>query len=346
MKPQTIQLSHGQHQPSDAVSTAENSDDEIESPETTPQESSTINKPDIDIDHDTTTTKSSTKQEQCYQTLYFMVRYFIVLLTLVLSLIASIYAVSALIETEATDFFCPKKDSQQVHDRNRKEGLNGGSSFDCWFIDRPSVDLSKIKQLQLDIYQAHINYYDQSFVTIFGCMIFSFLALFLLFIALQNGYYTIYDTLYTFVFTNEPNPRIVAVIVQYSDGIKAKRYSITAKMSELKNGDKSCCKRCVLWSEYLYDQYCYIYEKYLYFDSKWKILNSLVWEVMEIIVQFYGLCLYGGLNLFNMDDVILGQEYHVVEAFCIIIGLNCVLCGLCWLVYVVWHDMWYATIFS
>ena len=276
-------------------------------------------------------------KQSFYKIIYFIIRYFIVLIALFLSLIAAIYGLSALITTQATNFFCPFYTASEVHEYNRKHNLNEGDRSSCWYIERPQVDDDKIKNLKLDIYEANVD--NQSFITIFACLVFSSLSLLLLFIGLQNGYFVIYDTLHSFAF-NSPNPRVVKVIEYYEDEDRVKRSSLTIKMAERKN--KSFLYQCSIWSEYIYDQYCWIYEKYLYFDSKYKVLVAFFWEIIEIIVQFYGLCLYGGYDLFEPNTVVLAQKYYIVESFSIILGLNCVCTGISWIVYIVWHETWYV----
>ena len=281
------------------------------------------------------TTSRSEKTQALFKFVYFSVRYLFVVMTIFLSLIAAIYALSALITTEATNFFCKYLDASEVYQHNRENEYNEGDPGGCWYIEKPKIDINKMKHLDLGIYESSIN--DQSFVTIFACVIFSLLSLFLLFIGLQNGYYVIYDTIFNYILWNVPNPRVIAVINDYECISKGKK-TISSKMAEI---EKKCfLERVFIWIEFLYDQYCYIYEKYLYFDSKWKVINSIFWEIMEIIVQFYALCLYGGLNLFHMDTVVLGQHVDIFESFAIIVGLNCVLAGVSWIVYIGWHDTW------
>ena len=297
------------------------------------------------IEHPLTCYLDESSKQTLYKIIYFIVRYLIVLTTIFLSLLSCIYGVSALITTEAINFFCDYKTAEEVHERNFAVGYNDGEPDSCWRIDRPTLDFGAISTLDMDIYESKID--DQSFATICACIIFSLLALFLLFIGISNGYYVIYDTFYSFI--NKPNPRVVSVIIEYENEFNIRKKSISTKMAE--KNDKSCCKKFLIWGEFFYDKYGYYSEKYFYFDSRSKIYSCIFGEIIEISVQFYGLCLYGGLNLIDITkndnndiQVFLGQEYYVVESFAIIVGANCILTGLSWLIYIIWHNTWYVKI--
>ena len=276
-------------------------------------------------------------KQTLYKISYFVVRYFIVFITIWLFVICLTYAISALITTNKIQFFCDYKTAEEVHQHNREMGNNMGEEGSCWYIERPTVDYSKLRNFN-NLFQSQIS--PDSFVAIVACIVFSVFALFLIFIGLQNAYYVIYDTLYTFVF-DKPNPRVVQVIIKYTDEKNfKKKMSVSTKMIERKN--KSCFKKLIIWIEYLYDEYCRLYEKYLYFDSKYKVFNYIIWEIIEIYIQFYALCLYGGLNLFIPDSVVIAQEYQTVETFAIIVGTNCLVTGVSWIMYIVWHETWYV----
>ena len=52
---------------------------------------------------------------------------------------------------------------------------------------------------------------------------------------------------------------------------------------------------------------------HFYFDSKWKVLSIASGEFIEMLVQLYGLSLFGGVDLLNSDNVQSGEElskYH------------------------------------
>ena len=85
---------------------------------------------------------------------------------------------------------------------------------------------------------------------------------------------------------------------------------------------------------------------YYYNDSKIKVISLFGFECIEIFVQFYGLLLYGGWDLFEADNKnILAQETYVIKSFAMIIGLNCLLTGWLWILYIVWHDIIYGSLF-
>ena len=63
------------------------------------------------------------------------------------------------------------------------------------------------------------------------------------------------------------------------------------------------------------------FRPYYYIDSKWFLLVLFVREIIEIMVQTYGLLLLGGLNIFDSTQNILSQESYVVRGMCVI---NCI----------------------
>ena len=82
-----------------------------------------------------------------------------------------------------------------------------------------------------------------------------------------------------------------------------------------------CCFRCKTMNKEYYSKYVM---PFYYVDSKWKILNIIFREWFEILVQFYALLLYGGINIFSPNSNVLSQEPYVIQAFVIIISLNCI----------------------
>ena len=50
-----------------------------------------------------------------------------------------------------------------------------------------------------------------------------------------------------------------------------------------------------------------------YFDSKYWILGIILTECFEIIIPFYALLLYGGINLLDKHENVLSQERYVFE---------------------------------
>ena len=60
-----------------------------------------------------------------------------------------------------------------------------------------------------------------------------------------------------------------------------------------------------------YQIYLNFYERCFYFDSKYKILSIVGDELFEIRVQFYGLCLFGGIDSLYRDFVVLSLTKSV-----------------------------------
>ena len=60
-----------------------------------------------------------------------------------------------------------------------------------------------------------------------------------------------------------------------------------------------------------------------YIDSKLKMLSIIIREWIEISIQIYALLLYGGIDVFSSNSNVLSQRANVIEAFAIILSLNC-----------------------
>ena len=50
--------------------------------------------------------------------------------------------------------------------------------------------------------------------------------------------------------------------------------------------------------------------------------------------------LFGGIDIFDMNNTALVQEYYVVEWFAIILGRNGIFAGISWIIYVILHNTW------
>ena len=306
------------------------------------------------------------KSKTFYFTVYFMIRYILLFTSLFLSMIAVVYGISNLLAVEATNFFCNIYNAQQVWEHNNEIGENNPLSDSCWKIDELSLDESKVTGLNAGLFDVSVSE-NQSIGNIIGCLIFQLLALFLLFIVLQNGYYTIYDTIHTIVTSKQQaqspiNPRVQKVQKQWAKishhrKQKQKKQQRKQKQQQHKNkiqnkkikSNRWCtnimlnyCQRCCKCMSTKYDWYNDFYESHFYFDSKFKIFSLLIGEMLEMLLQLYALFMYVGITIFNTKEIVLSQHYDVVEAFAIIVGLNGMITGIAWVIYVVWHNTWYV----
>lgn len=304
--------------------------------------------------------KKQERKQTLYRTIYFSVRFIIVFTTIFLSLIAGMYALSNLITVEAVNIFCPRFNRTEIYEYNQQHNQTTSDSSSCYYNNILTLNTDVVENLKTEIYDAKIEAKNQSFQSIFSFVVFAILALFLAFIGLQNGFYAIYDAIYIFILKKR-NGRVATVRQKWA----SKRYQAKHRQNRLRKSSKTrlqakkikkkkktcffnsynCChiiENCCKKLSSLYQIYNDIYEKYLYFDSKYKVLSLIFGEYLEICVQFFGLCLYGGINLFAINDIVLSQEYYVVESFAIILGLNGIFTGIAWIVYVAWHDTWYV----
>ena len=146
------------------------------------------------------------------------------------------------------------------------------------------------------------------------------------------------------------NPRIDEKLLKLSQKYKkmhARRFGFKAASPVAKSPSKStglttnsksgqiqvigdCFLQSYIKIKGLFEKCEGFYEQYIvpiyYVDSKWRLLSLICREWFEIIVQFYALLLYGGINLISLDSKELSQTPEVIEAFTIIIGTNCIAC--------------------
>ena len=307
---------------------------------------------------------------RAYLVLYFVIRLILVLTSLFLSVIAILYAVSNLITLSAVNIFCPVYTAEEVKENSREISKNHGVESDhtCWKIDRELFDAERVTSLSLNVFEAEISK-NPAFSNIIGFMSFVLLGLLLLFIGLQHGYYLIYDLIFTIKTIHADgrqederlNPRVKQVRNQWAKKIRNQkkvnnhknikknkdRLQNKAKQKKISAGQKTSTAISNSYSVIMdkYQTYLDLYERYFYFDSKYKIWSILGGELFEICVQFYGLCLLGGIDLLYPDSVVLSQEYYTVESFAIIVGLNCIITGLVWMIYIIFHNTWHGSLF-
>ena len=271
-------------------------------------------------------------QRKIYLISYFVMRYVLGLMTLFLSFVASMYGISNLITMEAVNFFCGYKTAKEVYEHNRALNISTGIEDDCWYINKLVLNADAIKNLNLNIYNASIiTSNDVTFERIVSFILFIILAMILLCGGMLNIYYIIYDTVY-FVILKKPNPRIKNIKV--ANGVNEPKSSNDENYNVKQNRCISCWKKYKQWRIHNY-----------YKDSKYRIFGMISGEIIETLVQLIGLCIFGGINIFSSNSVVLSQEHYVVESFAIIVGLNGIVTGLAWMMYIIWHNTWNGALF-
>ena len=385
----------------------------------------------------------ATLKHELYRFFYFLLRYLVVSFALFLSVIGCLYGISNIINLEATNLLCDQHTASEVHAHSVKYRLAGGDPNSCWYINRAKLNANAIESLDLDIYEATFD--KLTGWDIFFCAIFFLVSLFLSYIGLYYGYYTIYDTYYAIKFynntkqTQNKNPRLEAVIQLWQrkqsvqnlelrdnesntidknvnvngninnremkktdeieivesdhdqsittrtrsaqsrkstiearrehDKITNKKYwcvcMCLVMMTICQQCEKMGCKKCQDgWNkiapkigEYfrtVFDIVRDFKKSYYYNDSMLKILNALIVESIEIIIQFYVLHLYSGIDIsvgiFDNDATeshyeTLATQPYKIEIYAMIVGLNGILTGCLWIAYVVFHSRLYGALF-
>ena len=309
----------------------------------------------------------SRSKRQLYVCIYWLIRCFLVLTSFYLAFISTIYGISNIITIEAVNFFCDLHSAKEVYDHNFNEDANGGIEDSCWTINRLTLNNDAVEQLNLDLFDAKIDISNQQLSNIILFLLFLMLAFVLIIISIRSLYYLIYDLVYYYCLVNKPNARISNIHKKWflirkkqqrarKQQLKEQTRTKQPHSSDSKKDPKQIisyhhhgntflgsvryCICDVFWVWCLEIRY-----KHMYFDSKYKILMLVIGEIVEIMIQFCGLLLYGGIDVFNDNNTSLAQEPSVIISFAIIISANAVFVGVAWFLYVVWHDTWHGTLF-
>ena len=289
--------------------------------------------------------------DKIFYLLYFIGRFLLLGTSYCLCIICSLYATGSLIILEATSFFCPVYTEEQIRQSNYKNLLErGDSDWSCSYIERTRLNYYALFELNLDIFEAKIN--DQlTFAVLIQTILYIIVALFLLLATIHHTclfFYDIIFVIYSTIYGTYRNDRLYKVI-QAQKQCKNNAH-INNKNEE--NGKKSwnsnpkkktgikkwfyycfCCN-CICLTK-LYKCFikglktcmkCYftLIMPHYYVDSKWRLFTLIYKEWFEILVQLYGLMLYGGIDWLHPNSNVLSQESYVIEAFAIVIGSNCI----------------------
>ena len=296
------------------------------------------------------------QQQHIHDTFRYLIRCSIVLVCLSLAFVAGIYLYSSIIVLEATNLLCPIYDAETVHQHNLENESSQGIGG-CWRIDRAGFNNEAVYDFNFDVYSVSIDK-KPDFDTMVVCIMYGLLGVCLLLIGIQNGIYIASDCYYS-VCKKVVNPRVVKVRNMFNTNYNSKRSSSgrneDKKNSTESDADKRGCGEESIHNKKLssrtydynkwYERYKKFYRKHYYDDSKWKILSTAGGELIEILIQFYGLCLYGGVDILDIQTVQLGQEHELVLLFAVIVGLDGILTGIAWIMYILWHNTWHGALF-
>ena len=311
----------------------------------------------------------------------YFARYVLLLTTICLFIISLMYGISSLVTLEATNFFCPLHSEEEVRQHNLENGLeHGDDQYSCWYINRSVMNLMKIIMLEDDLFEA--TFKNFTIINLFKCLLYCLVSLCLLIIILYNGYYVIYDTFFALVgYFNSKlncqdkyihNPRLTKTLtrmrykVKTRNKLRRKQIVSRSKLKQFneKNGRKQNRKAtrqskfgvtgsasaasvagAVKWVISKYQQWAVWYRKYYYHDSKWRLFTIMGKEWIEILVQTYGLLLFGGIDIFDSESNVLAQDSSVVRQFSIIVGMNCIIAGAAQLGYIVFGNFIRGNVF-
>ena len=119
--------------------------------------------------------------------MYYLLRFFSVIVTLFLSVMSSNYAVGQLFTLSAADFFCADYDEETLRNYNLNNNYPEGQGK-CNKIHRPEIDEDKLFNGDTYEYVA-----DFSGDNVIGCIAFSMLALCLAVLGFYHLYTCFYD---------------------------------------------------------------------------------------------------------------------------------------------------------
>ena len=293
---------------------------------------------------------------QVLHTLFYIARYLLLLIAISLVTISLLYGISNLIKLEATHFFCPIYTEEQVRQHNlENENAYGDSVLSCWYIERSKLDLHAVRSLDMDVFEASFDHFTpwDAFICIIYCLISLYLLIIVLYNGYLVIFDTFYAILACLTARSEKhkresntrassvnlthrsmvtrNPRIKKMINKMR--FKAKHASkknkhVIRQMSSpsiSNRSDKynrSVAVSRVAGNAYAYDSgnICVRYQNWqrnhCYDDSKLRLFSIIGKEWFEILIQIYGLFLYGGVDLFDANSNVLAQHPNVVRGKC------------------------------
>lgn len=111
-------------------------------------------------------------------------------------------------------------------------------------------------------------------------------------------------------------------------------------------GCKNCCTNCFQSMKRLYDKYLKFYKKYLGVGTAAWIFRLMYSEMGEILFQSFTLIYYNGYNIFNPQQLVLGYKQIPILTFAVFLGVNSILCGIFWCLYLTIPKMFHGFFFK
>ena len=276
-----------------------------------------------------------TKRQVLYM-LYFIARYLVICTSYFLSFICVLYGIGPFIMLSATQFYCKSYSRDEIYSLNRENGRERGvRGNSCLVIGKASFDEQALEELDIKIFDATFTIRQLSFTITIQCMIYFIISLFLFIIATYFGFYLIYDTYYALKWSKgrhskngkngkngknsrnaiSNNPRIVSYLVTMAQQRRKirKQHKLKKKHStdnRHKNSNNDEKNKFILWIQTCQTKFI---EPYYYIDSKWYLFGMYIRELIEILVQFYVLLSFGGIDFVNINANIQGQDASIVE---------------------------------
>lgn len=281
--------------------------------------------------------------------LYFIGRYLIILTSYFLPLIAALLGIGSVVSLEATNFFCPSYTEEKVRQHNLdNENPYGDDPWNCWYIERPRLNLNAIANLDLQIFIAKLNNFTP--LSIIQLCIYLTIAIALTITTLRHSYILLYDSFYLLfscLTKNNINPRICKHLIEYTRReVTRTAHDATPNENGSSNTDgwERKCQRLISCNCMTKWYFGLVYPLY-YVDSKWRTLSLIFREWIEIFIQLYALMLFGGINVLSPDSNVLSQKPDVICTFSIIIASNCISVGIMWILYILLPDIIHGKIF-
>ena len=266
--------------------------------------------------------------------LYYISRYLSIFLLIGLCIVSTLYAVGNLVTIQVDNFICPQYTEEEVRRFNYIDEKDSGNDNSCYYIDSRRLNFDAIYRLDIGIYTA--SFPDD--IDVFDWAIFVFyslIALISVISTMYHGYYLLYDSYYLIVLccktitdrnrsltrTSNMNPRFKGIIEECSknyhrEKTKHKRQlqrNTGSQKMQMQLTSQSTVEKCLQFVNNWMNIYTQFISDYVYFDSKYWLFGIILGEFFEIIIQFYALLLYGGMDLFDKNENVLSQEGYIVE---------------------------------
>ena len=290
---------------------------------------------------------------------------YLISFTFGLSAVCGFYAIGQLQSFSISNFWCDEQYTlPEIHRINRLNNRPYGKKYSC-LRTNAIVDYDKLFHKDPTIaYESELNLGNISAAGIFYCACFGLLSLILFLIAFLYSCTMVWKLVINCTCKRVHKVRDTKNCKDESINIHKHK-----KQKSINNGIRKCSKckcKCTCECEInvcynlikvctsLWNRMCSIRYKYMSIDTTYWVISSIFWEMVEIIVQIFVLLQFGGTTFREVvlkvnttdENVILAQSPNDVKAFAVIIALNGIVTGFCWLLYALFPNKCWANTFD